>query len=256
MISADDVRGCRDGEGVLSLFRRLGYPIEPVEVDRAEWTRAGVDIPWAGTSPLHLAARLECLDVFFMEGQAHVSEVTTFLSSYAKYNVITKSVLINYDSETCNVFISALAGHNRLRRLADITAASASVSFQRTADHPRNPCQDFHSSQSRANADRNRLRQQRAGSGAKSRAVHDHFGELRIRQLNHRAANSGIADQQVRPAAEHKNRDVLLVAEDDDATQFIGIARRDKELSRAANIHPSERGQRAVRLCDFAECVV
>ena len=48
MITAERLRRCRGADEVIELFRELGYPVERVDVDRAEWRRGGVTIPWNG----------------------------------------------------------------------------------------------------------------------------------------------------------------------------------------------------------------
>ena len=53
----------------LDLFRDLGYPIEPVEIDPREWRRGGVSIPWNGEGRLQLAARLPRFDLFHLKNK-------------------------------------------------------------------------------------------------------------------------------------------------------------------------------------------
>ena len=58
MITAERLRRCRAPQDLMELFRELGYPVEPVAVDKAEWRRGGITIPWNGTTTFHLIARL------------------------------------------------------------------------------------------------------------------------------------------------------------------------------------------------------
>jgi len=84
------------GEEPLALFRELGYPIEPIEVDPHEWRRGGVDIPWNGECRLQLAARLRHFDLFLLEGDVPEESIGQFMRSYGNYNRLTKSAVINH----------------------------------------------------------------------------------------------------------------------------------------------------------------
>ncbi len=104
MISAGDLGGRTGAAAAIDLFRRLGYPVEPVEIDAAEWRRGRVEIPWNDEVSLRLLARLQRLDMFLLEGAAGPEQVRIFLSSYSKYNQLTKSALIKCNDETVSVF--------------------------------------------------------------------------------------------------------------------------------------------------------
>jgi len=123
VITADHVRNCRDADGVLHLFRLLGYPVEPVEIDPAGWRRAGIEISWNGEARLYLAARLERFDLFVLEGAVDAAPITRFMQSYAKYNVVTKSVLINTALNSLSIY--ALADRRTRRFSIDIDNPSA-----------------------------------------------------------------------------------------------------------------------------------
>lgn len=124
MITAERLRRCRGAADVVELFRELGYPVQPVEVDGAEWRRGGVAIPWNGTTRFHLMARLPRVDVFLLDGSVPSDSIATFLRDYANYNVITKSVVVNTSDRACSVFDLSRAG--KLRRLSfDPDAPSA-----------------------------------------------------------------------------------------------------------------------------------
>ena len=116
MITAERLRRCRGAEDVIELFRELGYPVERVDVDRAEWQRGGVTIPWNGTTRLSLIARLPRVDVFLLDGLVPSDSIATFLRDYADYNVLTKSVIVNIADHTCS--LSDLSGTGQLRRLS------------------------------------------------------------------------------------------------------------------------------------------
>ena len=95
----------------LALFRELGYPIQPVDIDPHEWRRGGVDIPWNGHCRLQLAARLRDFDLFHLEGDVPEESIAQFMRSYAQYNLLTKSAVINHAS------LFDLGPDRKLRRL-------------------------------------------------------------------------------------------------------------------------------------------
>ena len=129
MITAERLRRCRGAADLVELFRELGYPVQPVEVDRAEWRRGGVAIPWNGTTRFHLMARLPRLDVFLLDGSVPSDSIATFLRDYANYNVITKSVIVNISDRNCSVFDLSRAG--RLRRLSFHPDAPSALAVDR-----------------------------------------------------------------------------------------------------------------------------
>jgi N-6 DNA Methylase len=98
----------------LDLFRELGYPIEPIDVDPDEWRRGGVAIPWNGDASLRLAARLRRFDLFHLRGTVAEESIAQFLRSYREYNQLTKSVLIYEHDRRVSVFD---AGERGVRRL-------------------------------------------------------------------------------------------------------------------------------------------
>jgi hypothetical protein len=101
MLTADRIRNCG---GALSLFRELGYPIAPVDVDPAEWRRGGVSIPWNGNATLQLVSRVPRFDLFLLRGNVTEDCVSAFLGSYDAYNQLTKSVLIYECEKKLSVF--------------------------------------------------------------------------------------------------------------------------------------------------------
>ncbi|HUP48907.1 MAG TPA: N-6 DNA methylase [Thermoanaerobaculia bacterium] len=112
MITAGDLRACRGAAGVADLFRRLGYPVEPVAIDRAEWGRAGIDLPCAGEGRMLLLARLDHFDLFLAEGAVEPASITRFLLEYSKYNLLTKSAIINLDEQSRILTIHVLNGRS------------------------------------------------------------------------------------------------------------------------------------------------
>ena len=104
----------------LDLFRDLGYPIEPIDVDAREWRRGGVTIPWNGEGRLQLAARMARFDLFHLEGEVPEEWIAQFMRSYAEYNQVIKSALIYRSS------VFDLSGDRNLRRL-DLQATSHAV---------------------------------------------------------------------------------------------------------------------------------
>ncbi|HEX6159236.1 MAG TPA: N-6 DNA methylase, partial [Thermoanaerobaculia bacterium] len=96
MLTAPDLHNA----DAVSLLRRLGYPVSPVDVDAEEWRRGGVNIPWNGETRFQLAVRMRDFDLFVLTGKVNEKEVSQFLQDYARYNKVTKSVLINqYDQK-------------------------------------------------------------------------------------------------------------------------------------------------------------
>jgi hypothetical protein len=104
LITADDVRACRGPADVAALFRTLGYPVEPIELDAGEWKRGGIEIP----GKMSLLARLERFDLFFSSEDLGDAAVARFLADYAAYNRCTESVLIKYIQERRLIEIHAL----------------------------------------------------------------------------------------------------------------------------------------------------
>ncbi len=126
MITAERVRSCRDAAGFLALFRELGYPVEPVDLDAGEWRRGGVPLPW---KRLQLIARLPRLDVFLLQGAAAPDTIASFLREYAAYNVLTKSILVNLSHQSCSIFDLSRSG--KLRRLSFDSGAPSALAVDR-----------------------------------------------------------------------------------------------------------------------------
>lgn len=116
MITAEEIRACRSAEGVLDLFRRLGYPVAPVPLDPIEWRRAGIELPQGGEArDALLIARLRRFDLFLLNGVSDEAAVSRFLADYAKYNLITSSAVINLDVNQNEISIYALGGRTARR---------------------------------------------------------------------------------------------------------------------------------------------
>ncbi|HSP14232.1 MAG TPA: N-6 DNA methylase [Thermoanaerobaculia bacterium] len=126
MITAERVRSCRGAADFIALFRDLGYPVEPVELDAGEWRRGGVAVPW---KRLQLIARLPRLDVFLLDGGAAQEKIAAFLRNYAAYNVLTKSILIHTADHCCAIFDLSKAG--KLRRLSFDAASPSALAVDR-----------------------------------------------------------------------------------------------------------------------------
>ncbi|MDQ3283101.1 MAG: N-6 DNA methylase, partial [Acidobacteriota bacterium] len=108
----------------LDLFRDLGYPIAPIDVDADEWRRGGVVIPWDGETRLQLAARLRDFDLFLLHGNAAAEDIAQFLRSYREYNQLTTSVVAYCDDDQLSIF--DLGPDRALRRLeVNLAAPSA-----------------------------------------------------------------------------------------------------------------------------------
>lgn len=112
MLTRESVRNCRSAE---ELFRALGYPIAPVDVDPEEWRRGGVPLPWNGEARLQLAARLRHFDLFILRGNTDEEQISEFLTNYAAYNVLTKSAIVYANTECVSLFDRA--NGRGLRRL-------------------------------------------------------------------------------------------------------------------------------------------
>ncbi len=129
MITAERLRRCRGAAAVLELLRDLGYPVQPVDVDRAEWHRGGVAVPWNGRTTFQLIARLPNIDLFLLDGSVAADSIAGFLREYANYNVLTKSVIINTDDSICSFFDLSRTG--KLRRLSFDPGAPSALAVDR-----------------------------------------------------------------------------------------------------------------------------
>lgn len=125
MITAGRLRECREGGGIVELFRQLGYPVDPIEVDMEGWRRAGIEIAWNGAASLQIVARMRRFDLFLLRGEADHESIARFLRSYAGYNVITKSAIIYESNKLSALSIYDLSDRHDLRRL-DIDLESVS----------------------------------------------------------------------------------------------------------------------------------
>ena len=98
MITRELLQSLRGADGARALFRALGYPIAPVEIDPHEWRRGGVSIDWNGQARLELAARFRRFDLFLLDGHVAEEQIGRFMHSYRRYNLRTKSVLIHVNN--------------------------------------------------------------------------------------------------------------------------------------------------------------
>jgi adenine-specific DNA-methyltransferase len=97
VITAARLRRCDSACEVFALLRELGYEVAPIEINAAQWRRAGIAIAWDDNVALHLAARMPQLDIYVIRGatdppDAHA--VTTFLRSLTSYNALVKPVAV------------------------------------------------------------------------------------------------------------------------------------------------------------------
>lgn len=124
MLTPARLREYTGPSAVLDLFRDLGYPIAPIDVDPAEWRRGGVTIPWNGEAHLTLAARLPRFDLFLLTGTASDEAIADFMRSYRAYNIQTKSALSYVHEKSFSIF--DLSANRTLRRLdVDLERPSA-----------------------------------------------------------------------------------------------------------------------------------
>jgi hypothetical protein len=79
---------------VLELFRDLGYPIDPLPVDRAEWRRAGIEIP--DTAHLTLVSRRADFDFYLLTSESGIAPETirNFLASLSRRNSVIKNMTL------------------------------------------------------------------------------------------------------------------------------------------------------------------
>lgn len=117
MLTAARVREYTGDSGPLALFRDLGYPIAPIDVDSGEWRRGGVTVPWNGEARLRLVSRMRRFDLFLLSGRSERESIAQFLSSYHSYNSLTKSVLVYEERERGTIAIYDLSPGGALRLL-------------------------------------------------------------------------------------------------------------------------------------------
>ncbi|MEO6260414.1 MAG: N-6 DNA methylase, partial [Thermoanaerobaculia bacterium] len=117
MIDANALTRCTSREGVLALLQSLGYPTNPVEIVTAEWRRAGIDVPWNGTTRIELAARTPELDLYLISGDQAGDRVHAerFLRSLASYNAAVKPGVVCWTGD--HLIIQDLSARRSLRRL-------------------------------------------------------------------------------------------------------------------------------------------
>ncbi|HET7437152.1 MAG TPA: N-6 DNA methylase [Thermoanaerobaculia bacterium] len=113
MITRALLQSLHGTDGVYALFRALGYPIAPIDIDAEEWRRGGVALGWSNAK-LQLAARLRRFDLFVLDGEADEKAIADFMNSYGSYNTLTKSALIHVNS---HVAIFDRGERGALRRL-------------------------------------------------------------------------------------------------------------------------------------------
>jgi hypothetical protein len=117
VITARDLRACTTRDAALALLRDLGYPVQPVTIEPAEWRRAGIDVAWNGSAELHLAARTPELDIYLVCGDAACDSAAAerFLRSLQAYNAIVKPAVVAVSNERLTMY--DLSSRRALRRL-------------------------------------------------------------------------------------------------------------------------------------------
>src|SRR4029079_4600504 len=119
MITASRLRSCDSRDSVYALLRDLGYPVQPVTVDRCEWRGAGIELDF---DSLSLAARVPRLDCYVADGVA-ACRASLLLKSLHSWNVLTKSVLFARTPKRLALY--DLSPRRELRRLdVDLDAPS------------------------------------------------------------------------------------------------------------------------------------
>ena len=119
MITASRLRSCDSRDSVYALLRELGYPVQPVAVDRSEWRGAGIELD---VDSLALAARMPRLDCYVADGIDDL-RASRLLKSLYSWNVLTKSVLFARTPKRLALY--DLSPHRELRRLdVDLDAPS------------------------------------------------------------------------------------------------------------------------------------
>jgi hypothetical protein len=117
VITAERLRRCSSTSDLLQIVDDLGYPVAPVAVDRSEWARGGIELPWRGEADLTLLSRLPHFDLFLLEGESGSETISQFLREYRKHNIATKSALLYRSLNQNALSIYDIDSRGRSRRL-------------------------------------------------------------------------------------------------------------------------------------------
>lgn len=114
MIGASDLASCRGLDGVVRIFRRLGYPVEPAALDPAVWveTSAGDPVP----DLVHLC-RTAGLDLFAACGADIARWAERFVEGHARRNAALKPVLAVHGPNGEPIALLSRNVRGRIRRL-------------------------------------------------------------------------------------------------------------------------------------------
>ena len=95
-----------------------------------------------------------------------------------------------------------------------------------------------------ADGGRNYVAQFGPAAGSQGLSLHADFAEGRIREVQHDPLHAGIADQDVRAAAQQPQRNIFLAAAADERRQLVDVAGLGEIFGRPAQVKPGVRGQR------------
>ncbi len=137
--------------------------------------------------------------------------------------------------------------------LSDVAALPPGVPMQRPPDRPGNADESVQSGQTRLDRMGNQMRQGCSGPGGDGDAVHRDAGKGRVRQPQDDSRDPLVADEEIRAASQDARGDMSLVAAADDFNQFVGSARGDEVLGRAARLQPGVGSQGFVAARDVFE---
>jgi hypothetical protein len=118
VITAAQLRRCTSRDSLFALIRELGLPVAPVAIDGDAWRRAGIELSWNGNASLFLAARIEGIDAYVIDGHdIGDDDVRRFLRSLSTWNAMTKYVAFVRDDASQRISLYDLSSRRELRRL-------------------------------------------------------------------------------------------------------------------------------------------
>ncbi|MHB8999976.1 MAG: Eco57I restriction-modification methylase domain-containing protein [Thermoanaerobaculia bacterium] len=114
MIGASELASCRDLDGVVRLFRALGYPVEPVDLEPAVWVETvdGEPVP----DLVHLC-RTAGLDLFAATGRDIAGWAERFVEKHGRLNATLKPVLAVHGTNGEPIALHSRNARGRTRRL-------------------------------------------------------------------------------------------------------------------------------------------
>jgi hypothetical protein len=118
VITTARLRECTSRESLFALIGELGLPVAPVAIDADSWRRSGLELSWNGNATLFLAARVEGIDAYVIDGDGiDDDDVRRFLRSLSAWNAITKYVAFVRDEASQRISLYDLSPRRELRRL-------------------------------------------------------------------------------------------------------------------------------------------